>query len=253
MLPELHRRASQWFAEHGFVYEAIDHASCCCKDFAYAADLLMRHARQVLWELSQGTNFLQWCSLLPEAEVNKRPELLLVRLWALIFTGSNDSFSQKIAEAEKAIAAIDATPHEVAAWRAELNAVQGEYALFSDNIYEALEHFEAAIAHLSNEHQYVRSLTRQAQGFAFRLIGCVDPAIEALTEARELALATNNHVLWLFAQNDLAEAYSMAGDLNIAHDIYQQMLAQGSKSDRPSIAANSLAYVGTRADCTGTK
>ncbi|KAA3654732.1 MAG: hypothetical protein DWQ04_34200 [Chloroflexi bacterium] len=241
LLPDLHRRASQWFVENGFIFESIDHALAAA-DFANAADLLMQHARQVLWEFSQATNYLQWCNLLPDGEINKRPELLLVQLWALLFTGANNTFLQKITAADLAIDEMDASPHELAAWRAELAAVQGEFALFSDDIYQALNHFETAITHLSPEHRYVRSLTRQAQGFAFRLIGCVEPALEALTEARELALATNNHVLWLFALNDLAETHVMTGDLQAANDIYNQMLAQ--ESERPSVPAISVAHVG---------
>ncbi|SFJ16143.1 LuxR family transcriptional regulator, maltose regulon positive regulatory protein [Albimonas pacifica] len=83
-LPDLHRAAARWYLAQGRPAPAIDHA-IEGGDAAFAADLLGRHARGFL-EQGRMRLLTRWFDALDPAVFAGRPELQLVRAWALCFT-----------------------------------------------------------------------------------------------------------------------------------------------------------------------
>ena len=75
----LHARASAWFAQNGFVEEAIEHSLAAGDELA-AVQLLEAHRHQAMnqeqWRLLE-----RWLSLLPRRLIDTRPELLMLEAW----------------------------------------------------------------------------------------------------------------------------------------------------------------------------
>jgi LuxR family maltose regulon positive regulatory protein len=76
---ELHLQASQWFAEQGYVEEAIHHA-LKSNDITAAAELVERNSQNLLNRV-ETRSLERWLALLPEETINKRPKLLIARAW----------------------------------------------------------------------------------------------------------------------------------------------------------------------------
>jgi LuxR family transcriptional regulator, maltose regulon positive regulatory protein len=74
---DLHRRASAWFAEHGELHGAIEHA-LRAGDVHVAADTLRRHWL-ALYSGGNATDAIGWIDRLPDATLGDYPELSLAR------------------------------------------------------------------------------------------------------------------------------------------------------------------------------
>jgi LuxR family maltose regulon positive regulatory protein len=83
----LHKKAHKWFAENGYIEEAFYHA-LEGKDM-HAAVRLVAQNRHDLMNREQWHRLDYWISQLPPKEIDKNPELLLLRAW-LYETQSRD-------------------------------------------------------------------------------------------------------------------------------------------------------------------
>lgn len=83
-VPRLRRVAADWYEAQGRAVPAIDHA-LASGDFAHAKELLRQHAPSLL---GQGRMRLltRWLDAMPEAALQERPLLLVLRVWAVTFT-----------------------------------------------------------------------------------------------------------------------------------------------------------------------
>lgn len=136
-LTELHVRALQWMAGRGMIHEAARHAHAAGQhEVAY--DL----AEQCLYDaVTQGhqETVLGWLELLPEAELNKRPRLLLAAAWAL-------ALSERLAEAENLVQALLEDPGADAALRYECALIASGAAFYADDPDRTLALFEPWMA-----------------------------------------------------------------------------------------------------------
>jgi LuxR family transcriptional regulator, maltose regulon positive regulatory protein len=100
MLPDLHRRASTWYADRGFMVEAIGHA-IDAGDVNYAADELDRHWLD-LYSAGQATLILDWIDRLPGDVIAEHPGLALARAGMARAIGRLDEVEPWLQRAEAA-------------------------------------------------------------------------------------------------------------------------------------------------------
>jgi LuxR family maltose regulon positive regulatory protein len=87
-LEELHERASRWYAAHGYLEEAIEHAidgehwTLACETIEEASDNRLRKGEI-------GT-LLSWCRRVPEEVLLEHPDWALTYAWPLILIGEVD-------------------------------------------------------------------------------------------------------------------------------------------------------------------
>jgi LuxR family transcriptional regulator, maltose regulon positive regulatory protein len=105
LIPDLHRRASTWLAEHGLLFEAIDHA-ITAGDVHYAADEIERHWLE-FYSTGQATTLLGWIDRLPADTIDTHPVLALVRGGIARAVGRLDEVEEWLARAESATAFAD--------------------------------------------------------------------------------------------------------------------------------------------------
>jgi LuxR family maltose regulon positive regulatory protein len=108
LAPELHRRASAWFEQHGAPDGAIRHALAGC-DYERAARLI-----ELAWpemDISlQSAAWLAWARTLPEELLHRRPVLIAGIAWALLDGGEMQTSQALLDEAERDLAAAGAAP-----------------------------------------------------------------------------------------------------------------------------------------------
>jgi LuxR family transcriptional regulator, maltose regulon positive regulatory protein len=104
-IPDLHRRASTWYEEHGLMVEAIDHA-IVAGDVNYAVDELERNWLE-FYSAGNATNVLDWIDRLPADVVDARPVLLAAIAGIARTMGRLDKVEPLLQRAEAAIADAD--------------------------------------------------------------------------------------------------------------------------------------------------
>ena len=105
LIPDLHRRASAWLAEHGLMVDAIDHA-ITAGDVHYAADEIERRWLEFS-SSGQATTLLGWIDRLPAETIDAHPVLALVRAGVARALGRLDEVEEWLARAESAPASAD--------------------------------------------------------------------------------------------------------------------------------------------------
>src|SRR5512139_2571520 len=79
----LHLLASAWLEEHGLIDEALHHA-LAAGDLELAARQMSAGLRDVM-NVEDRQTLERWLRMLPEEFIQRRPELLMIRAWALQF------------------------------------------------------------------------------------------------------------------------------------------------------------------------
>jgi LuxR family maltose regulon positive regulatory protein len=109
-IPDLHRRASAWFAQHDLPVEAIRHA-LAAEDFPQAADLIER-ALAALRRGQSGVAVLGWLKALPDEVISTRPVLSVVYAWALLAGGDYGGVETRLRDAERWLDATTRQPDD---------------------------------------------------------------------------------------------------------------------------------------------
>ncbi|MBB3128117.1 LuxR family maltose regulon positive regulatory protein [Paenibacillus rhizosphaerae] len=99
LIPELHRRASDWYGRHGSYAEAIGHA-LAAEDFPRAADLI-EQAWPAIRMSRQEAAVLGWIQALPGEMVRRRPVLSVEYAWALLAVGQTEGAEERLNDAER--------------------------------------------------------------------------------------------------------------------------------------------------------
>ncbi|WP_448616436.1 LuxR C-terminal-related transcriptional regulator [Modestobacter sp. URMC 112] len=101
-VPELHRRASDWYEDHGERPEAIDHA-LAAGDLPRAADLV-ELAIPALRQGRQEATLRRWLEALPDELVQVRPVLSVGYVGALMVFGELEGVEARLRDAERLLA-----------------------------------------------------------------------------------------------------------------------------------------------------
>ncbi len=114
LVPRLHRRASDWYAERGLAADAIRHA-LVAEDFPRAA-YLVEEALAEIRRARQDSQLLAWIRALPDSVVRPSPVLNIVAGWAQMMTGDLDGLETRLDDADAALAAGRRDPDIAATW-----------------------------------------------------------------------------------------------------------------------------------------
>jgi LuxR family transcriptional regulator, maltose regulon positive regulatory protein len=107
-VPELHRRAGEWYERNGERSEAIRHA-LAADDLDRAADLV-ELALPAMRKGRQEAAVLAWLRALPDELVGRRPVLGAAFAWVLISIGELDDVERHLQEAERWLTEKDGVP-----------------------------------------------------------------------------------------------------------------------------------------------
>ena len=230
LIPELHRRASEWYEREGLITEAIGHA-LTCDDFERAANLI-REAGWATFTRGEITTILRWVAVLPYHIVRANPQVSILHAWAMAKSGDLDG-------AERSLREFDGD-----GFRGEATAVRAYIAGVRGDLGQAVELSQRALDLLPGENLVVRAIVAQNLGVAYHWSGDPAAAIRTLAEAVALSRAAGQSFQTLTAMAILGRAYEMKAALRQAMKTYQEALELGSGADKRTAPFACMAYVG---------
>ncbi len=121
----LHESAADWLQAHGMPYKATRHAFAA-GNTGWALDLAESSVYQTMMTTGGVGQLQGWAGVLPDAELDNRPQLLLVEAWSL-------ALSENHAEAGELVRRILARDGLTDALRCECDLILGASAVFADD------------------------------------------------------------------------------------------------------------------------
>ena len=242
-LADLHRRASHWYEQNGFIAEATHHA-LIAGDPDRAAELIVQHGRSLLMsgEVITLLNLIE--AVEPQARTH--PWLAVQKAWCLTLTGRLDQAEQALHVAEQLIMAQPPTSEArallgcVAAARAHRANLLGETGLAADFARQAL----AQLPNADPLSQTIRSVTTSILGDASWLTGNLEEAGQAYEEAVRIGQAANDVRLVIIANSALADVLMAHGQLHKAARLYSESLQMTAHPAGRMLPLADRAYAG---------
>ena len=169
---DLHCRAADWFAQRGLAYEGVGHA-LEANDLDQASRLIKQGLYDVLNRDDRPT-LERWLRLLPDDLIERRPWLLMVKVWAIQFSFNMNAISHLLPQVEALIEEDGGETHDaddVKLLRGQVALLRGQQAYFSNQPTQAVNHCREVLALLPSSWRYVRGgamlylgLSMQANG-----------------------------------------------------------------------------------------
>lgn len=231
-VPLLHQRAAAWYAEHGFLPEAIPHA-LAARDFTTAADLMERFVMPQRWRNDYHL-LRSWAAQLPAAVLQARPELGLISVEARVFTSPRgpktlEGVETLLHQVERGFRARDdqAGLGEALVMRAVLTLQQGAFA-------QAFALARQALAALPEDDLQWRSHALCIVGEAEAHAGQLERAQALLRQALTLYARVETLTGMQVALAWLGDVCLARGELHLAARYFHQALA--SAEEHPLLA-----------------
>ncbi len=233
LIPDLHRRAADWFEEAGMLSDAIEHA-LAAQDFDHAAQLVEQVAEEILMRSEVGT-FARWLEKLPEETLDGHPHLILYHTWCLIVTGaSNDVIERQLRNIDEINGVLSA---RVAAIRAYLAIYQGDLS-------SAWELSHVAWERLPEDDLFLRGILSLIFGISLLAKGDVEAGIESLSDVFQASQEVDNVMVGTITISHLARLRMRAGELKEAHDMYQRAIDLARDENGQTLPIAGEAFMG---------
>jgi LuxR family maltose regulon positive regulatory protein len=229
---ELHQRASQWYADHGFRAEAIQHALAAAA-WERAAEL-MSIAYGDLLKGGETVTLLSWYGALPQDFVQARSVLCLEYSWPLIFAAQLDKAEFYLGKAEQSAQDDPALLGKILTAQAYVARTRGDGR-------RTFDLSQRALSLLSPDDDESRSVVAMNLGMAYWYAGHLDGAQHMLNTARDAAHRSGNSYAAVTAQIFLCAIMRVRGQLHQAAAAYQHLIEQSGPSPIAALAQINLA------------
>ncbi len=207
---ELHRRASVWHEQNGFVSEAIGHA-LDAQDVERAAGLIEQAAINVLLR-SEMTTVGAWLKALPEAILHSRPRLCVLSAWVMAFTGQMQTVEPLLQKAESLVSP-DTQDVDSRELLGQVKMIRAYRAIFEGDMPDAGRLARESLQYLPEGDALPRNFAMWIQGFSHYLdqdqsAAQVPDTLEHSQTADSLAVVLSFHMRASFQmlQGHLREA-----------------------------------------------
>lgn len=237
----LHRRASAWYAQAGFVTEAIQHA-LAGRAFDEAAVQIAR-AAPTMMQRSELTRLRVWLDALPPTVLQTRPLLGLYYGWILLLSGQPEQAAARLHSIETLLTTQSAeTTSEIYGYAAALRAYLMRE---TGDVAETVALSQQALVHLPEHETLLRAMVSLNLAIVHYLAGEFPPATQLLTEilaagqtAQQMANTLSATYLYsqlLLAQGELQHALQLCRD-------ELDLVAQRGWQDSPSVGFLHVAF-----------
>jgi len=243
LLPELHRRASQWFAQNGFKNEAVDHA-LAAQDYPQAAQLIEEIA-EIDWDRARESRLLRWLKKLPNEKINTNPVLCIFYARELFKSGYLDDAEKRLQAAEQMLESTSISDLKKAGLRGRIAVIRAYISTRTDNLSRAITFSRQALKLLPQKDLNWRSVAATMLGFGYGSDKLVE-AQQAFCEAMEISKAAGNVYYHIFAGSCLASVMAKRGQFKEARDFSRQLLGLAIENgiEQTGIAGSLYANLG---------
>lgn len=233
-LPELNRRASQWYEQNGMISEAIQHA-LKAGDQARVAHLVEQHGCSLLMS-GEGFTLLKWAEAVGPYML-KHPWLAILKAWALALTGYKDQVEPTLRTAEELISSLEPSIQATIEGKIMLGSIATARAYLANsfgNTSLAADYAQGALRYLPDSNAFscsLRSVATSILGDASWMNGDLDKARQAYEEAAQISQAAGNIYMTMIANSNLADVLVEEGELHLAARIYSDTLSIATRPD----------------------
>jgi LuxR family maltose regulon positive regulatory protein len=234
--PELHRRASEWYAQNDLPAEAIHHA-LTARDYERAARLIQQNARAALMR-GETTTLLRWLDALPDEFGRAHAEFCLLRARVLLVNLQLDTMEEYLQDAERVLAAsVSQTRGSHNQIAREIAAIRGIAASFRGDRIAATD-WQRVLAPATDEDVFARSIEGFNLSVQHIVAGDTTAAIRTLEETASISQRAGDTLTTTLSVCQIAEQRIFQGHLHQAEQLYRQMLQQLTENQRtpPPIA-----------------
>ena len=205
----LHHKASRWFAQEGFIDEALHHA-LIIHDHAFAAHLVEQNRINLLNQFDYHT-ISRWLSLLPDKVISQHPQLILLNCWLALSTYRLTAVSvpQQLQQAQTLLQNISDKAQQTTL-TAEMMAIQGTMLFWNYDFPKIINYYHQAINNLPPTHLFIRVHITLAAAISLQSQRKTSEAIHIIqTELQNDTTPSTLPSIWL--RGYLAIIYFMAG------------------------------------------
>ncbi len=176
LVPDLHRRAAQWYEDSGMIEDAIRH-SREIRDHERSADLLEKCIERMLTEGEVAT-VMQWCVELPEDVLLRHPWLCIEFLRGAYLIGTLNQYPHLFQEVERYLQAhAGAAQQHDLKMIAHFNIVKANRAFLNRDMQATIQYGDLAIQQMARDSQ-VRQGTMALVAYAWALVGDMEQSEE---------------------------------------------------------------------------
>jgi len=230
LVPELHRRASQWHEQNGHTDQSIQHA-LAAKDLTRAASL-MDEGSYAAWLNGEIVKLQGWVKALPKSVSLMYPRLGIYYAWAAVLTGQYE-------ESEKVLAQIKPAIQDNPVLQVDWLAAQVFLARAKGQQVRAIELAQKALELPETGNIVSRGLLMLSLTIAYWDLGKIQKTVAAAREAVRLAEQAGNWHARAIMLSFLGLAQAALGNLRLAFEIYQQAISK--RPDVPNWAGGGFA------------
>ena len=250
-VPLLHRRASDWFAEHEEYEDAVRHA-LAAGDFPRAG-YLMERALPDARRARQDSLLLTWMHSLPTDVVRRSPVLSIWSAWSHLMSGDLDAMEHWLDAAEAALEAATQDPELARGWAdtedlrtapASIQIYRASIAQARGDVISTVRHARRALDLAGPDDHLIRGQARAFLGLAAWAEGRVAPALTTFGAAVRDLHDAGNLVDALDATIVLADMWVASGRPSRARRLYEQALTQATSGGEPYPRATADLHVG---------
>ena len=215
----LHRWASTWYEQHGFVDEAIAHA-LRAKAPERAAHLIER-AAEAVWVRGEDAKLRRWLAELPVQLVLAKPQLSIYHAWDLLARGQLDAAHEVLQAVELVPESSPDCAHETALC-GRIATARAFSAFYRGDVPAITRYARQALEYLPAWDSAWRSTAVHILGDGYDLAGDMAKAYQSRLEAVEASEAAGNHFQIMIANLKLAIVLRHQGRLQEVIELCRQ-------------------------------
>jgi LuxR family maltose regulon positive regulatory protein len=250
-VPELHRRASAWYAAHDLPVRAVRHA-LAAEDFGRAARL-MEEALADMARARQDSLLLTWLGSLPDPVVRRSPVLSIWSAWSRLMAGDFDAMETWLEAAEAALTAGAEDPGLAREWvdTEDLRTAPATISMYRASVAQArgdvagtLRHARETVELAGPEDHLLRGQGGAFLGLAAWAEGHIAEALDTFGAALRSLRAAGNLVDEQDATIVLADMWVALGRPGRARELYERTLEEATAHGEPYPRATADLHVG---------
>jgi len=245
VIQSLFERASEWYAYHGLLEDAIETALAA--ELSERAMVLIEKYLEI-HDLREARTLSRWLEVIPRDDLLQHPVICFT--FAQIILYSEDRFAPATAiKIEPYLAAAESHWHEREDFThlGQLQSFRGNVAWWQGELQKAFEQARRSMAELPESEVFWRGNSLLMLGYEALNEGRILDAQDLVLEARALLGAAQNIYGVLAAIQMLSEVFYLQGELEQAQQLNEQILSDAvgdiSMLDDRGIASLSLAKI----------
>lgn len=212
---DLHRKASLWYQNAGYLENAVHHA-LVGKDWARSAALI-EEASDALLKQGAVTTVIRWFRIIPLEVVHGDPHYCLTFAWPLLL-------ASMVKEADELLDIAEKTAGDDQVLQGEISAAQAFSAQIKGDEARMVERSELALSLLPKTDYSSRGVVAMNLGIAYWHAGEMERAEEVLQEALSIFRQTDNKYGEVTSLFFLGRVYGVHGELRRACEYMKRIV-----------------------------